>query len=535
MSITRQFQSPLALGATCIHFGKEVLMSRCFSPRFLLRYMGRRPIQFIAAATCIALASLLTRKLLSHIGSSSTLQNLFKKVISNNNKIALRFFIAAGAHVNAVGRNGNTPLREAIEKGNIDIVQALIAAGADVNVVNSYDEPPLYLAIEKGNIGIVQALIAAGANVNVVVGRVRLEESVRSYYYAPVVFENRYAPLFWAIEKGNIDIVKALIAAGARVNAVGRNGSTPLCGAIEKGNIDIVQALIAAGVDVNVAGRRYEAIGTPLRFAIGKRRADIVQALIAAGADVNAVDGSSEPLLYGAVVDGDIDTVRVLINAGANVNAVTESGDTPLRSACCLCSAWKQGDVISRALVAAGAVIDEDVRKFASMSGYRNFVAYLESVPELSVRLQEAVQRRDRKATQELIAKGAPFIFGDGKDIFDYIIDGYNAADSSADDIAKDCIKHFGHALRNKQGQTALHIAVQRGNRLIVEYLLRNRAIVNTRDALGNTPLHYATSLSICNKLLSHGADVSLINYRGETAISAQTNTWLSGIDHALK
>ena len=66
--------------------------------------------------------------------------------------------------------------------------------------------------------------------------------------------------------------------------------------------------------------------------------------------------------------------------------------------------------------------------------------------------------------------------------------------------------------IRNSDGQTPLHIAAQMGNLWIAEYLLRHGTNVNAKDMHGNTPLHIAATYQMRNKLLRHGADVSLVN-----------------------
>ena len=44
----------------------------------------------------------------------------------------------------------------------------------------------------------------------------------------------------------------------------------------------------------------------------------------------------------------------------------------------------------------------------------------------------------------------------------------------------------------NALGQTALHVAAQRGHRSVVEFLLDQDALVNVENRLRQTPLHLA-------------------------------------------
>jgi cytohesin len=103
-----------------------------------------------------------------------------------------------------------------------------------------------------------------------------------------------------AAYRGHIEIVRALIDAGADVNKVRDNGMTPLFAAAYKGHGDIVRALIDAGADVNKA---RDDGATPLFAAAQQGHVEIVRALIDAGADVNKARDVGETLLMRLVVE----------------------------------------------------------------------------------------------------------------------------------------------------------------------------------------------------------------------------------------
>jgi len=81
--------------------------------------------------------------------------------------------------------------------------------------------------------------------------------------------------------------VKALIDAGADVEARAKNGSTPLHFAAWR-NAETVKALIDAGADPRQ--RTTEFGVTPLHAAAARGTAEMVKALIDAGADIKARD-----------------------------------------------------------------------------------------------------------------------------------------------------------------------------------------------------------------------------------------------------
>jgi ankyrin repeat protein len=76
--------------------------------------------------------------------------------------------------------------------------------------------------------------------------------------------------------------------------------------------------------------------------------------------------------------------------------------------------------------------------------------------------------------------------------------------------------------MNSEKGQTPLHLAVQKGNKEIVDFLISQGADINARDGEGNTPLISAISLKktdIAKFLLSKGADVRIKNAHNELPV----------------
>ena len=146
--------------------------------------------------------------------------------------------------------------------------------------------------------------------------------------------EHNLTALMWAIAlKHDTGLIRAMIQAGADVNAKGEDGNTPLMNAafgravwyyglygsdsnILKITPEIANVLIKAGAKVNA--RNNNGL-TPLHHAV-HASSGVVKVLLRAGADVNARDSDGySPLMY-AVTESDIETVRALLDAGANPN-----------------------------------------------------------------------------------------------------------------------------------------------------------------------------------------------------------------------
>ena len=118
-------------------------------------------------------------------------------------------------------------------------------------------------------------------------------------------------------------LVRRLIARGADVQARDRGEATPLYQAAYMGRLDVVKALVEAGADVNASAQGY----TPLYRAAGVGHLEIVRYLIAQGAAVNAAGNSyrTTPLMN-AARSGQLAVARVLLDAGADPNAEGTKG-----------------------------------------------------------------------------------------------------------------------------------------------------------------------------------------------------------------
>jgi hypothetical protein len=148
---------------------------------------------------------------------------------------------SAGGHV-AIPARLRPSITDPVQAGDVVTVKKALARGADPNL-NESGAPPLFYAAERGNVGMVKALLEGGA---------RTEE--RDMYGS--------TPLMGAATYGHTEVVKALIAAGADVNAKNSQfGTTALDDTIEDGHVEAADALRAAGaIDETVTAKN----GRPL-------------------------------------------------------------------------------------------------------------------------------------------------------------------------------------------------------------------------------------------------------------------------------
>jgi len=132
--------------------------------------------------------------------------------------------------------------------------------------------------------------------------------------------------LMFAAAHGRINIVGALLGAGANVNAR-IHDSTALMLAAGNGHIDVVKVLLDKGANIE---ERDMAGKTSLAFAAGLGDLEMVKALLGAGADANAGDNWGTTPLMWAVGEGHPEIVKALLDADADVNAKNSNGYTAL-------------------------------------------------------------------------------------------------------------------------------------------------------------------------------------------------------------
>lgn len=94
----------------------------------------------------------------------------------------------------------------------------------------------------------------------------------------------------WAIQEGHLNVLKALVRAGAPLERRDDSGFTPLDQAVGEGDLRIVGFLLKAGAKVNRRTRN----GTPLHTACAYRYLQIVKLLLAHGANPCALDGEGQ-------------------------------------------------------------------------------------------------------------------------------------------------------------------------------------------------------------------------------------------------
>lgn len=126
--------------------------------------------------------------------------------------------------------------------------------------------------------------------------------------------------------RGSLQQIETAIKAGVNINAIVGEAATALgFAAAENTDIEVIKALIKAGADVNDDHALTSAAGNP--------NPEVIEMFIKAGANVNKMlymGGSNFTPLMVAAGNKNPEIATILIEAGANVNAKNEDGETAL-------------------------------------------------------------------------------------------------------------------------------------------------------------------------------------------------------------
>jgi ankyrin repeat protein len=210
-------------------------------------------------------------------------------------ELEIRRLLASPGGVNAKNFDNNTPLNLAIYDEDIDMVKTLLSKGAYINSHEREVEPPIICASSRGNLEIARLLIAAGANVN----------AIQNW--------SGWSPLMMACSSNNVELAKVLITNGADINYASHyNDSALAVAALSPGRLEVLKFLLST--------RRIhlESIHSRVLYeAIDRCNEEAVKALIASGIPVNYPE-MEFPILAFACRSKNLNIIKMLLAAGAN-------------------------------------------------------------------------------------------------------------------------------------------------------------------------------------------------------------------------
>lgn len=205
-----------------------------------------------------------------------------------------------------------TPLTIAIECRQVAAVKMLLGIGGiDVEKWSFYGGRPLFLAVKKGYVDIVRLLLEKGANIE-----------AKDWWES--------TPLSHAAFCGQKHSAKVLVENGADIEARDDEGSTPLVVAAHTGNTEVAEWLISRA---KLGTRDKRGCTLLMRAVEGQKRAIVELVLNTGKMDIEATNECGETALLLAVQYKNKHIIKELIKRGANLEAKDNSNKMALLKA----------------------------------------------------------------------------------------------------------------------------------------------------------------------------------------------------------
>jgi ankyrin repeat protein len=327
---------------------------------------GETPLMEAARRGNLAtVRALLANKANPNAKESNGGQTALMWAVSQRQSAVIEALLQGGADVQAGSKTGFTPLMFAAQTGDAESTGILLRAGARPNDVQPKTGlTSLMIASAMAHAKAVDVLLDNGAKPDLVDtnGYSALHRVVRDSDYG----------VNPATKDDVLTIVKSLVKHGANpnirltqdkekaaeeikngnvqtyekrsavtVNEIILQGATPIFLAAEVNNLDVIKALVDAGADPLLASERGT---TPLMMAAGggtdvqrerslEERATALETakfLVEHGADVNAAGQYGWTALHAATYQGMNDVIAYLVSKGARIDQKDEFGQTAL-------------------------------------------------------------------------------------------------------------------------------------------------------------------------------------------------------------
>ncbi|XP_047484187.1 uncharacterized protein LOC125035920 [Penaeus chinensis] len=429
--------------------------------------------------------------------------------------------------LDALDKNGRTPLHVAVINKNARMVELLLERGADKEVPDrTYHYTPLFEAVIKQSVSCLNLLLDAGASVNARDARDNsvLHTAVRQGSPmvgllvdrgASVVYhDSKYGrtPIHIAAELGATDILETLLQKCSKsADIKDRKGMTPLHFAAERGHWNCCQVLLRNGANPLAKNRSNE---TALHIAVRNCYFSTIQILLEHEHDLNNKDNNGFTPLIRITTCKKFDAERVLqllLRRRPDLNATCPNGDTALHHAVKGGSQEK-----CRILVEAG--VDCNVQNKHGMTPLH--VAAKKKLPECCAAIL-------RLPYDEIFLNSTSLDL-DGRESLRGGADSERSRTSL--DVSTESVRDMERATKTKvdvnikdnNDMAPLHYALEKQSVECCLLLIKARANISLISSGMNRPLHLAAAAGMdraCSRLLARGASANEENDMKETPL----------------
>jgi uncharacterized protein len=171
----------------------------------------------------------------------------------------------------------------AINSDNAREVVQLLRRGIDPNTVDPRGQPVLHTAARAGALEVIKALLNAGAEVDrrnpsgetaIMIAALNGRRSVVEWMLSKEAQINHpgWTPLIYAATNGHREIVALLLEHHAYIDGAPANGITPLMMAARGGHLETVKLLLDEGADASLKNDRGESAQD---WALATKNSDI--------------------------------------------------------------------------------------------------------------------------------------------------------------------------------------------------------------------------------------------------------------------
>jgi ankyrin repeat protein len=415
--------------------------------------------------------------------------------------------ILTPASMESIDSGGKTILHLASAAGNVMAVKTILAAidfgGNDAWAPAGNRNGPLDKRTGDGLNALDIALSRPDSQDHMEVAeQLILAGSVSSnpiyHYFAPAARSANYdlrrdglAPLHFAAREGHEGLIYFLLERKANVNIKNSSGATPLHEAARSGNVNVMGLIIRRGAEINAQDAKGN---SALHIAVPPQNHQAaIKLLLNSGIDPHLRDDYGDTPLHALIsLNRSPETVKTLLDGDVDITARNINGQTPL-----FLAVKEDRLALVPLLLSRGADIFA-----ADNSGITPF--------DYAMRLKGPILDAliSPETAQQQDSAGNTILHLAVKNKGDTLI------------IAKIVDQRANINVRNREGDTALHIAARMNNREAGEYILSKDANIFYANSAGESPLYIA---------LTHASGVLewMFNHKTAAAHDGLGNTML--------